>query len=70
MKKQIVEGSKEFLKISHIFSSQELRKKRLELCESCDMLGNVASVLNCTSCGCFIKPKIAIKLQNCPIGKW
>ena len=36
--KNIKEGSEEFSKFSHLFVSKEKREKRLDLCNSCDMM--------------------------------
>jgi hypothetical protein len=57
-------------------ASEELRKQRTDICKGCDKYevseqGPLLKKLSrCTECGCFLKPKIALEGQECPIGKW
>lgn len=48
--------------------SEDLTKKRLEICRSCDRL--FKPTFQCKECGCFMKIKTRIESQSCPIGKW
>ena len=68
--KNIKEGSEEFSKFSHLFVSKEKREKRLDLCNSCDMMIAHMKAKFCQECGCLIGPKPAMNTQTCPLGKW
>lgn len=46
--------------------SQEVRDTRWSTCQSCPLLVND----RCTSCGCFMKVKVAFQTSVCPEGKW
>jgi len=43
-------------------------KERLDICLACDRLINITK--QCKECGCFVKLKVRVKSQHCPIGKW
>ena len=68
--KKIKEGSEEFSKFSHLFASKEERKKRENLCNSCDMMSTTLGAKQCQECGCLSGPKVAINNQTCPLEKW
>jgi len=49
----------------------QVMKDRLEICKVCPALSSDSKLgLKCSRCGCFIRLKIAVKTQYCPIGKW
>ena len=48
--------------------SDELEKKRLEVCYKCEHLFKPTK--NCKKCGCFIQFKTKFADQTCPINKW
>ncbi len=68
--KNIKEGSKEFLQYSHLFPTKEERKKRLDICNSCDERRITLGIANCSECGCIIKTLVTQNIKGCPIGKW
>lgn len=48
---------------------QELIDRR-KMCETCPFKKKGTLGHYCSKCGCYIKPKTAIKSESCPIGKW
>jgi hypothetical protein len=48
--------------------SDEVQKKRFDICQSCPELIKLTST--CKKCGCFMKIKTTLKEAACPIGKW
>lgn len=48
--------------------SNEVSKKRLDVCSACPELTKVTS--QCKKCGCFMKTKAKIKHAACPLSKW
>jgi hypothetical protein len=44
----------------------EESKARLEVCKGCDQWTGKS----CKMCGCFVKLKVRIPEEKCPIGKW
>ena len=55
------------------FSSDELKKERLEICDKCEMMGEFFGKKQCKACKCFIEPKTSLKDQKCPYpekSKW
>ena len=48
-------------------SSEEI-KKRLKICEGCELL--LKPTYNCKVCGCFMKVKTRLKRSKCPKNKW
>lgn len=47
--------------------SDEDRNQRLEICRSCDKLGDRDF---CKMCGCYMPAKTYLPHGRCPIGKW
>lgn len=48
--------------------SDEIAKKRYDMCLSCDKLIHVTK--QCKECGCFMNAKTKLPHASCPIGKW
>lgn len=48
--------------------TKEVRDQRYELCKNCEHL--YAPTQNCQKCGCFVRLKIWLPSQHCPIHKW
>lgn len=48
--------------------SDDVQKRRFDICLSCDML--VKSTHQCKKCGCFMKAKTTLPNASCPLGKW
>ena len=46
-------------------TTEDEKRYRVEICEACEFSG-----ILCKKCGCFIKTKICIASESCPIGKW
>lgn len=61
-----------------IFASKELIKKRISICNKCELkkenrFGDSCGTLlipTDKTCGCFIKSKASIHSSKCPSGKW
>lgn len=48
-------------------TEEEIRAARLEICNSCEFLGEQRL---CTQCICFVDEKTRIMNQFCPLRKW
>ena len=51
-----------------ILVSDEVHKKRLTICESCEHYDSEER--RCKECGCFLDMKSRISLESGPIGAW
>lgn len=49
--------------------TQEDQERIHKICESCTEFYD-AQHDRCKQCGCFLKPKIAMAVTSCPVGKW
>jgi hypothetical protein len=49
-------------------TTDEVAKKRLEICNGCAHLTKLTQ--QCKKCGCFMHLKVKISAAECPIGKW
>lgn len=47
--------------------STSLREKRMNICKSCESLGDLNF---CKECNCFMPVKTWIKSSVCPLKKW
>lgn len=56
----------DFVKGEMEYVTQEVRTKRIEVCELC--VEN--SMRICKVCGCAIPLKTTLKKASCPLGKW
>ncbi len=48
--------------------SEEFRKKRVEVCRSCDRLNQDG--LTCNECGCPVEDAASWRSKDCPLKKW
>jgi len=48
--------------------TEELAKKRIKLCVSCDQFKQVTK--RCGACGCFMPAKVRSEQSKCPLNKW
>lgn len=48
--------------------SELVRKERLDICNSCELLNK--SLNTCKSCGCFMPAKATFANSTCPENKW
>jgi predicted Zn-ribbon and HTH transcriptional regulator len=48
--------------------SEDVRNQRLAECNKCEHL--YAPTQNCKQCGCFVRAKVWLPSQYCPIHKW
>lgn len=55
----------EYCKSNFHNTTEEERAARAEICEKCEFGG-----ILCKKCKCFLKVKICIASESCPIGKW
>ena len=51
-----------------VLSNKQLREERLAVCNECEF--NKKDIGLCGKCMCVIKLKVAVKTDECPIGKW
>ncbi len=51
-----------------IVNNQDLIDKRLSVCLQCDRMDKKNN--RCLECGCFLKYKITLVDEKCPLGKW
>ena len=56
----------DFFKKSTKYSSEQLRIKRLSICNSCEFY----KMKTCEKCGCFMPLKTRLEHAECPIHKW
>ena len=49
------------------WTMEEVRAKRLEICNECDKLNKIRQ---CTLCHCFVGAKTALSEAYCPLRKW
>ena len=72
--RQVIEGSKEFDKLSKsknwVFVTTETKKARLKICNSCNNAKTTLGFYGCNKCGCLLSTKTSLKLEKCPIDKW
>tara|TARA_B100001939_G_C16815420_1_gene561920 strand:+ start:73 stop:246 length:174 start_codon:yes stop_codon:yes gene_type:complete len=47
---------------------QKMGQERFDICKECPEL--FTPTAQCKKCGCFMKLKVVIPNQKCPIGKW
>lgn len=45
-----------------------VQDQRLQVCRACQWYDSLW--IRCRHCGCFLKAKVKLKNQKCPIGKW
>ena len=50
------------------FTSNEIRKERLDICRQCEHYFKPTGT--CKKCGCFMRVKTTLSFTECPIGKW
>ena len=51
-----------------LFVSDEVLKKRITICQSCEYYDSKQH--RCKECGCFLELKAKVGLESCPIGAW
>jgi len=47
---------------------QKMGNERFEICKTCPELFKMTN--QCKKCGCFMKLKVIMPKQSCPLGKW
>ena len=47
---------------------QEMGNERFSICKECPELFHPTA--QCKKCGCFMRLKVVMPNQNCPLGKW
>ncbi|ANS03396.1 hypothetical protein [uncultured Mediterranean phage uvDeep-CGR2-KM19-C269] len=52
----------------NFFATEDVRKERLAICESCPFL--FKPTFTCRKCMCFMKIKSSISSMRCPDNKW
>lgn len=50
------------------YTTEEISKERLAICETCPRLFKATKT--CKECGCFMTAKTKLKNAVCPLGKW
>lgn len=51
-----------------IISDRQEAHRRLEICNLCPNL--IKDSGRCDACGCFVKAKVQLAYEECPIEKW
>lgn len=51
---------------SHVMTTAEERDRRWSICVACDQLVSE----RCLKCGCYMRVKVGLATEKCPIGKW
>lgn len=62
----VLASIEEQLSLETDLASDELKDKRLSVCESCPFFQNQT----CTKCGCYAMFRASLSYKNCPIEKW
>jgi hypothetical protein len=47
---------------------EEIAQERLNICLTCPKLFSPTG--NCKECGCFVRAKVKIRQEHCPLNKW
>ncbi len=58
----------EFVKDGGKLSNDEEVKRRIEICNGCEMF--VKAENRCKECGCYLALKSAVNSGKCPLDKW
>lgn len=54
-----------------IFAEKSVSEKRLQTCLDCSLVWkNFHLAEQCSSCMCFVRAKVKLANQSCPVGKW
>jgi hypothetical protein len=51
-----------------MLTTKEKAVERFMTCLDCERL--LRPTYNCKECGCFMKIKVKLESQSCPLGKW
>jgi hypothetical protein len=43
-------------------------KERISICRKCPLYDSMFG--RCRECGCFVRAKVELSAEECPIGKW
>ena len=66
--KSLKKAGKSFFKGEKLAASSAIAEKRITICNECPKF--MKDSARCSLCGCFLKAKIKIASETCPIGKW
>tara|TARA_Y100000817_G_scaffold293553_1_gene266624 strand:+ start:4023 stop:4382 length:360 start_codon:yes stop_codon:yes gene_type:complete len=66
--RSIKNAGKKILKGEKLSADSIVSEKRLEICNQCPKF--IKEQGRCSLCGCFLKAKVRIVSETCPIGKW
>ena len=53
---------------NRLLAPRDTQFKRLEECKACEFYDE--SQGRCTKCGCFMKMKVTMSFEKCPVDKW
>lgn len=53
-----------------LYTSEETKNNRLQLCESCENYSINDNFISCSKCMCSIGLLVTFEHENCPIEKW
>ena len=53
-----------------VLATKEVCCNREKICSNCPKLVKLASLDQCSECGCLIKSKVQLNSAKCPINKW
>jgi len=51
-----------------MWTTKDIAQSRFDHCKSCTKFIQITKM--CSECGCFMKLKVKIKKEKCPLGKW
>jgi len=68
MARNFIKSASDHIKNGMKSADEDIIKKRLEICESCDF--KIRESNRCGKCGCFLGAKTKWESSHCPIGKW
>jgi hypothetical protein len=52
-----------------ILASAATERSRLEKCAHCPQL-DMAAMMQCRACSCFVRLKVQLASESCPLQKW
>lgn len=56
------------MNMQRTIASREAQKERTNICKGCEFFDEEQE--RCSQCGCFVKYKVAMSWETCPVDKW
>jgi len=65
----MISAGKELIRGKGIFINSEVKEQRKKLCKQCKFKhGRI--IKTCNLCGCYLRLKIKMSTESCPLDKW